>query len=183
MTLVLRGLPAGNHPFLALVPGAAASPALARVCPSQDGRGPLLARSVVQLRGGGGQYCFVDVETPRIVLSEWYYAQGNEQDLYLDLLHELTHLRQLEEGWDLWDQRFPYVERPTEVEGFAVAVEEGRRLGMTPEEIIRHLSNPWSSAADVELLLGNVDRFLTIGILPNYEAAKVPAPRVIIRPW
>ena len=50
-------------------------------------------RSRIDPRG----YCFVDVQRPCIVLSEWYYRQGGDPDLYMDLLHELTHLRQLEE--------------------------------------------------------------------------------------
>jgi hypothetical protein len=64
--------------------------------------------------------------------------------LYLDLLHELTHLRQLDEGLDLWDERFAYVHRPTEIEGHAIAIEEGRRLGMTSEDVSDHLAALWT---------------------------------------
>jgi hypothetical protein len=81
-------------------------------------------------------------------------------DLYLDLAHELTHLRQLAEGRNLWDHSLHYVDRPTEIEGYAVAVEEGLRLGMTEDEIIRHLSNPWLSEAETARLRENIDRFL-----------------------
>jgi hypothetical protein len=87
-------------------------------------------------------------------------------DLYLDLAHELTHLRQLAEGKNLWDHSIHYVDRPTEIEGYAVAVEEGLRLGMTETEIIRHLSNPWLSDADVARLRKNIKRFLADGKIP-----------------
>jgi hypothetical protein len=50
--------------------------------------------------------------------------------------------------------------RPTEIEGYAVAVEEGRRLGMSEDEIVVHLSNPWMSPTDVRELLAGIDRFL-----------------------
>jgi hypothetical protein len=159
-----------------------ASPAPARIAPDPAARARLLAEARVQIRGPRG-YAFVDVEAPCIVISEWYYRKGRALDLYLDLLHELTHLRQLGEGLDLWDERFPYVDRPTEVEGYAVAVEEGRRLGMTDRDVIKHLHNPWMSAADVERLCGHIKVFLATGVLPYIEEARRPAPRRVWRPW
>ncbi len=177
-----RSLPPGNHTYLAVLPRVADSPALERICPDPEARARLLESACVQIRGGRG-FAFVDVDIPCIVLSDWYFREGDERDLYLDLLHELTHLRQLGEGLDLWDERFEYVERPTEIEGYAVAIEEGRRLGMTDEDVVRHLSNPWMSEDEVHQLLGYVDAFLDSGMLHNLEEAKVPAPRRARRPW
>ena len=102
----------------------------------------------------------MDVQIPAIVLSEDYYARANPLDLYLDLAHELTHLRQLAEGKNLWDHSIHYVDRPTEIEGYAVAVEEGLRLGMTEAQIIHHLSNPWLDDSEVARLRKNIARFL-----------------------
>ena len=177
-----RSLAAGDHPFLAVLPGAAASPALERIAARPAARARLLERAVVQVRGRSG-YAFVDVEAPCIVLSERYLREGDEVDVYLDLLHELTHLRQLEDGLDLWDERFAYVDRPTEVEGYAVAVAEARRLGMTEAEVVRHLENPWMSADEVRRLFDHIEVFLATGALPNLEEARRPAPRRPRRPW
>ena len=177
-----RSLAPGDHPFLAVIPGAAASPALERIARDPAARARLLQRAVVQVRGRRG-YAFVDVEAPCIVLAETYLRQGEAVDVYLDLLHELTHLRQLEEGLDLWDERFAYVDRPTEVEGYAVAVEEARRLGASEAEVLDHLSNPWMSLADVRRLLAHIEAFLATGALPNLEEARRPAPRRPRRPW
>ncbi|MGC4113458.1 MAG: hypothetical protein QM765_02060 [Myxococcales bacterium] len=177
-----RSLAPGDHRYLELLPRVAQSPALLRIAPGLEERQQLIERAVVQVRGGRG-YAFVDVETPCIVLSEWYYRSGNDLDLYLDLLHELTHLRQLEEGFDLWDERFEYVDRPTEVEGYAVAIGEGRRLGMTDQDVLDHLSNPWMSEGDVRRLIGHIDTFLDGGDLPNLELAKNPPSRSRRRPW
>lgn len=179
---VVRSLEPGTHRYAALLPEAGQSPALSRIAPEAEARARLLESAQVQIRGGRG-YAFVDVETPCIVLSEWYYRDGTDLDLYLDLLHELTHLRQLEEGFDLWDERFEYVDRPTEVEGYAVAIGEGRRLGMTDEDVIHHLSNPWMGEADVKRLLAHVEVFLAGGELPNIAAARSGAPRRSRRPW
>ncbi len=115
------------------------------------------ARVRIERRNG---YIWVDDDSPAIILAEHYYHRGSPLDLYLDLLHELTHLRQLAEGQGLWDESLHYVDRPTEIEGYAVAVEEGRRLGMTEADIVRHLSNPWMTPAEVTRLRANVERFL-----------------------
>ncbi len=179
---VVRTLPAGDHAYLELLPHAARSPAMARALPDPVQRERLLRDAKVQLRGGRG-YAFIDVEAPCIVLSEWYYREGADLDLYMDLLHELTHLRQLEEGFDLWDERFAYVDRPTEVEGYAVAIEEGRRLGMTDDDVFRHLSNPWMTDPDVRRLMAHVDSFLDGDPLPNLELARQVVSRQVRRPW
>jgi len=177
-----RGLRPGDHPYLELLPAVAASPALQRISPDPRVRQRLVERAVVQIRGQRG-YAFVDVEAPCIVLSEWYYAHGGPLDLYLDLLHEVTHLRQLTEGFDLWDERFEYVDRPTEVEGYAVAIEEGRRLGMTEHDVFQNLSNPWMTEAEVRRLIGHIDTYLGGGELPNLALARQTLGRKAWRPW
>ena len=50
---------------------------------------------------------------------------------------------------DLWDERFAYVDRITEIEGYAVAVEEGRR------KIQELYESKGFARAQVEILEGN----------------------------
>jgi hypothetical protein len=157
---VVRTLASGMHPYRSLLPRIEESPVVRRVTSSATPLGPLLDTARVKIKPGDDGYIYVDVKIPAIVLFEGYYRQGNAVDLYLDLAHELTHLRQLAEGRNLWDHSLHYVDRPTEIEGYAVAVEEGLRLGMTEDEIIRHLSNPWLSEAETARLRENIDRFL-----------------------
>lgn len=154
-----RDLPTGLHAYLRVFPRAAESPGLVRIEPDEKKREILLRGAMIHIKAGGG-FAYVDVETPCIVFAEEYYRTGSDLDLYLDMLHELTHIRQHHEGHDLWDERYAYVDRITEVEGYAVAVEEGRRLGMTDEEVVAHLSNPWMDAEDVDKLQKNVADFL-----------------------
>jgi hypothetical protein len=162
---VVRSLANGMHPYILLIPGITESPAIRRIesptVPIQD----LLSKARVRIEPGDG-YVWVDDEAPAIVLVEGYYRRGDPCDLYLDLLHELTHLRQLADGQNIWDESIGYVDRPTEIEGYSVAVEEGRRLGLSKPEIIRHLSNPWMSPQDVLRLYNNVDQFLADGHRP-----------------
>ncbi|MGQ9515369.1 MAG: hypothetical protein ACUVTL_10060 [Thermoproteota archaeon] len=54
--------------------------------------------------------------------------------LYLDIIHELTHVKQFMDGKKLFDWRHKYVEMPTEVEAFRNAVEGARRLGWMTKE-------------------------------------------------
>jgi hypothetical protein len=156
---VVRGLSPGEHPFLQFLPGVQESPAIRRIASAATPADRLLTNARVRLEPGDG-YIWVDDEAPAIVLVEQYYRRGAALDLYLDLLHELTHLRQLAEGHNLWDETLAYVDRPTEIEGYAVAVEEGLRLGMSREDVVHHLANPWMMPADVRRLLGHIERFL-----------------------
>lgn len=156
---VVRTLGSGTHPYRSLLPKFEESPAVRRVESEAFPIGPLLDSAQVRIKKHKG-YCFVDVQIPAIVLSDYYYARANPLDLYLDLAHELTHLRQLAEGKNLWEHSIPYVDRPTEIEGYAVAVEEGLRLGMTEDQVITHLSNPWLSDREVARLRKNIEEFL-----------------------
>jgi hypothetical protein len=122
----------------------------------------LLHGARVRIQSGRG-YVWVDDQAPAIVLIDRYYRHGRALDIYLDMLHELTHLRQAADGHALWDEELDYVDRPTEIEGYAVAVEEGKRLGMNEAEIELHLSNPWMTASDVRRLRDNIERFLANG--------------------
>jgi len=159
---VVRALAPGEHSYLDLLPRLAESPASRRIETSATRLDRLLETALVRIEPGNG-YIWVDDKAPAIILIKNYYQRANPVDLYLDLIHELTHLRQLAEGHDLWDESYHYVDRPTEIEGYAVAIEEGLRLGMTNVEIFRHLSNPWMTRRDIQRLLENVEEFLANG--------------------
>jgi hypothetical protein len=156
---VNRAVGLGTHPYLQLLPGAARSPALRRIARDESVQAALLRDARVRVLPIPG-WAFINVRKPCIELGWFYLKLGRAPDLYLDLLHELTHLRQLSEGAELWDSRFGYVDRPTEIEGYAVAVEEASRLGMSDEQILEHLHNPWMSAAAARRLRRNIDEFL-----------------------
>jgi hypothetical protein len=159
---VNRRVGLGTSAYLEVLPGAARSPALLRISRDPAVRDRLLREAKVQVLPIPG-YAFINVRKPSIVLSWFYLKRGRDRDLYLDLLHELTHLRQLSEGAELWDKQFDYVDRPTEIEGYAVAVEEGIRLGMSEEEVLEHLHNPWMTAAHAARLRQHIREFLARG--------------------
>ena len=85
----------------------------------------------------------VSDEDGHIFASQQYINSGEKWSIYLDVIHELVHVRQFKQGMNLFDPRFAYVDRPTEIEAYVVAVEEARRIGMTEEEIFNYLEVPW----------------------------------------
>jgi hypothetical protein len=157
---VVRKLPNGDHPYRSLLPKIEESPVRRRIETQRTPFVQLVDGAVVRIKKRERGYCYVDVAVPAVTITEQYYRNGSDLDLYLDLSHELTHLRQHLEGENIWDHDTPYVDRATEIEGYAVAIEEGRRLGMTAVDVINHLSNPWMSGEEVDRLLNNIENFL-----------------------
>jgi len=101
-------------------------------------------------------YMKVNDHRGSIVVSSKYLKEGREIDLYLDVIHELVHIRQHREGKELWDRSYEYVDRPTEIEAYKVAVEEARRLGLDDEHVAQYLKTEWISDEAFERFLKNL---------------------------
>jgi hypothetical protein len=87
-----------------------------------------------------------------LMVSARYLREGDRTDIYLDLIHELVHVRQFMEGKELFDVHYSYTERPTEVEAYRIAVEEARRIGLSDERICQYLKTEWMSDEDLKRL-------------------------------
>jgi hypothetical protein len=87
-----------------------------------------------------------------LIISITYLMNGDFRDLYLDIIHELTHVKQFLDGKPLFDRHFAYVDRPTEIEAYRNAVVEARRLGMTDRQILEYLRTEWMSDDDLKRL-------------------------------
>jgi len=86
-----------------------------------------------------------------------YLKNGDIIDIYLDVIHELVHVRQFMEGKKLFEERYNYVERPTEVEAYRHVVEEARRLGLTDKRICLYLKTEWMSDEDFKRLASTLN--------------------------
>lgn len=95
-------------------------------------------------------YMRIDPEAGSVVVSPSYLRSGEERHLYLDIIHELVHIRQLREGKELYDRSYAYFERPTEVEAYQVAVREAKRIGMTDGEITEYLRVEWVTEEELQ---------------------------------
>ena len=92
-----------------------------------------------------------------IVMSARYLKEGDIVDIYLDIIHELVHVRQFMEGRELFDENFSYTERPTEIEAYRHAVEEARNLGLSEERICEYLKTEWMTDDEFERLAKAID--------------------------
>ena len=88
-------------------------------------------------------YMFVDNEDGTINIGIRHLKESGSQTLYLDIIHELVHVRQQREGQELYDRSKSYVDRETEIEAYAYTVEEARRIGLSRQEILEYLSVEW----------------------------------------
>ncbi len=102
--------------------------------------------------GGRKGYMGVSEDDGHIAISTYYLNHGDAVDIYLDLIHELVHVKQLMEGKELLDRHYIYVNRPTEIEAFRYAVEEARRIGLSEERICEYLKTEHMSDEDFQML-------------------------------
>lgn len=92
-----------------------------------------------------------------LLVSALYLKGGDLVEIYLDIIHELVHVRQFMEGKELFDDRFSYEERPTEVEAYRHAVEEARRLGLSDKRICQYLKTEWMTDEEFKRLAETVN--------------------------
>jgi hypothetical protein len=99
-----------------------------------------------------GGYMYVDSSNGHLVINARYLNNGDKVDIYLDLIHELYHVKQLMEGKELFDPEYEYVERPTEVEAYRYTVREAKRIGLGDERICQYLKTEWISESELKRL-------------------------------
>ena len=102
-------------------------------------------------------YMGVDDNDGHLMVNGRYLNNGDKEDIYLDVIHELCHVKQHMDGRELFDPNYDYVDRPTEIEAYAYAVKEARRLGWTDERICEYLKTEWMSDEDLKRLAEHVD--------------------------
>ena len=78
-----------------------------------------------------------------LLISAHHLANSETRVLYLDVIHELYHVKQFMEGKKLFLDEFEYVDSPIEIPAYKIAVDEAKRLGMKREEILEYLKVEW----------------------------------------
>lgn len=110
-------------------------------------------------------YMGVSDEDGHLIASAYYLRNGDPISKYLDVVHELVHVKQFRDGKPLFDETYEYHGRPSELEAYRHAVKEARRLGMTDAEIFEYLKVDWLSDDEVRKLSRN------LGVNPPKRAA------------
>ncbi len=157
---VRRDLPSGRYRLSQLVQGLDRVPSLVRLFGGQGALSDLLSIAEVELDSFQG-YMWIDPEERCMMVSEEYLQEADDVSLYLDLIHEVVHLRQLSQGLELFDEEYTYDERPTELEAYRIALEEARRLGVSDDFLRDYLRVPWITEEQYQNLLG------TLGVNPT----------------
>jgi hypothetical protein len=102
-------------------------------------------------------YMGVDNTDGHLMVNGRYLNSGNKTDIYLDVVHELCHVKQWMEGRELFDFHYDYVDRPTEVEAYRYTVQEAKRIGLGNKRILEYLKTEWMSPEDLKKLVKNMD--------------------------
>ncbi len=102
-------------------------------------------------------YMGVDNNDGHLMVNGRYLNSGDRTEIYLDVVHELCHVKQWMDGKELFDPNYDYVDRPTEIEAYRYAVLEAKRMGMSNERIIAYLKTEWINPQDLKRLVKNID--------------------------
>jgi hypothetical protein len=84
-----------------------------------------------------------------------YFLKADIVDLYLDVIHELVHVKQFLEG-KTSDEEMKYTERPLEIEAYRVTVDEARALGIAEEKIFDYLDSELTNSEELKQLAETV---------------------------
>jgi hypothetical protein len=104
-------------------------------------------------------YMYVKNDDASIVIGFRHLQNSDSKILYLDIIHELVHVMQQRQGLDLYNKSYAYVDRPTEIEAYEIAVLEAKNLGMNKEEILDYLLVEWITPEEYKRLASHVGLF------------------------
>jgi hypothetical protein len=154
-----RSIPLGRHPLLAVFPGLDKLETATRHERDAAKRRRLHAETVVEVVAEDLWMYVAPHEVPKsfrrrwapvlspdadcVVVGESHLRESPELVLFLDIFHELCHVRQRLAGQELWPEKLSYVERPTEIEAYQFVVDEARRFRVSDATLREYLRVEW----------------------------------------
>jgi hypothetical protein len=100
---------------------------------------------------------FVHNDDGAITIGLAHLRGASDEILYLDIIHELCHVKQHLQGMDLYDRSKAYVDRETEIEAYRITVREARRIGLDDEAIRNYLHVSWITPEEHQRLTSRLD--------------------------
>ncbi len=134
---IIRGALIPLHPFKKYFQGFEKVEAVRKIFGSKTEE--ILDNLKIEISGSRRGYMGVHGDDGHLLVNANWLNSAPDRDLYLDIVHELVHVRQHREGKELFDENYDYVDRPTEIEAYKVAVAEARAIGMSEREIYHYL--------------------------------------------
>jgi hypothetical protein len=170
---IAREMPVGRHPLLAVFPGLDGLAPAKRLEPDAKKRERLFEDTCVEVVDADMWMYVAPREVPESARGRWkpvvspgsdcivvgksHLAESPALMLFMDIYHELCHVRQRQAGANLWEPGVSYVKRWTEVEAYRFVVEEARTLGVSDEFLREYLRVEWITAKEHRELLTELD--------------------------
>jgi len=88
-------------------------------------------------------YMSVSDDDGHLIVSAYHLRTADDAVVYLDVVHELHHVKQFMDGKEIFLTDFEYVDSPIEIEAYIATVKEARRIGMNDNEIRDYLKIEW----------------------------------------
>lgn len=170
---IVRDVPVGRHPLLAVFPGLDQLPPAVRLEPDAGRRTVLFEETCVEIVDQDLWMYVSPWDVPKNARREWrpvmsahgkdcivvgqsHLCESAEMVLFMDIFHELCHVVQRRDGANLWEPGVRYVERWTEIEAYRFVVREARELGADDPFLREYLQVEWISPAEHRSLLEQV---------------------------
>jgi hypothetical protein len=100
---------------------------------------------------------YVNNDDASITIGLTHLRSASDEFLYLDIIHELCHVKQHLRGRNLYDRSMAYVDRETEIEAYRVTVREARRIGLNDDAIANYLRVSWITPEEHKRLARSLD--------------------------
>ena len=149
-----RQVPIAMHNFTDFFKGFERLPAVRSIFGDETEN--VLSQLKVEFFSSKFGYMGVSDEDGHLIVSAYYLREGEPVSKYLDVIHELVHVKQFRDGKALFDDNYEYHNRPTELEAYELAIEEARRVGMSDRELFEYLKVDWMSEEEVSKLAKNL---------------------------
>jgi hypothetical protein len=164
-----REIPVGRHPLLAVFPGLEGLPLARRLEPDAKERVRLFDETCVEVvdadlwmyvsphevpPGARGRWKpVVSPTSDCIVVGKGHLGTSPALMLFMDIYHELCHVRQRRGGANLWEPGVSYVRRWTEIEAYRLVVDEAKSFGASNDFLREYLKVEWITAKEHRELL------------------------------
>jgi len=146
----------------------------------------ILARQKVEFVSNRYMYMGVNNDDGHIIVGTYHLRNSKLKILYLDLVHELFHVKQHLEGKDLFPDGYEYVDSPIEVPAYKHTVDEAKRIGMSYGEIEEYLKVEWINARQHSRLVKAAGLDPSLRPLPDASLPEVVIDRdvpIVLHPF
>ncbi len=158
MIKINRNVTPGSYILAEIFDGLIEVPILSKVFKTKKELNDVFTKTSVIVEESD-HYMYVKNDDASIVVGIKHLKNSDSKILYLDIIHELVHVMQQRKGLDLYDKSYSYVDRPTEIEAYEIAVMEAKNLGMNNKEILDYLFVEWITPEEHKRLASHVGIF------------------------